>query len=85
MTPEQNQALENLLQIVRESAEEIINKQYNERDLLLYLYQKGFEFMQNQSNQNASALLRLQSFYASTVSIDTIETSCDSGAMRRNI
>lgn len=52
MTPEQNQALENLLQIVRESAEEIINKQYNDRDLLLYLYQKGFEFMQNQSNQN---------------------------------
>ena len=52
MTPEQNQTLESLLQIVRESAEEIINKQYNERDLLLYLYQKGFEFMQNQSNQN---------------------------------
>lgn len=41
-----------MLQIIRESAEEIINKNFSERDLLLYLYQKGFEFMQNQSNQN---------------------------------
>lgn len=51
MTPEQKQTLENMLQIVKESAEKIINDGYSENDLLFYLYQKGFEFMQDNRTQ----------------------------------
>ena len=51
MTTEQEQTLEKMLQIIRESAEEIINKNFSERDLLFFLYEKGFQFIQKQNNQ----------------------------------
>ena len=51
MTPEQETRLNNLLQIVRESAEKIINNGYSESDLLFYLYQRGFEFIQDNRTQ----------------------------------
>ena len=51
MTPEQKQTLESMLQIVRESAEKIINDGYSESDLLFFLYQRGFEFMQDNRTQ----------------------------------
>ena len=41
-----------MLQIIRESAQKIIDDNVNQRDLLLYLYQKGFEFVRDQSDQN---------------------------------
>ena len=37
---------------VIESAEKIINHNYPEKELLFCLYQKGFEFLENQSLQN---------------------------------
>ena len=52
MTNEQNQTFEQMLQIIRESAQKIIDDNVNQRDLLLYLYQKGFEFVRDQSDQN---------------------------------
>ena len=54
MTKEQEQILDQMLQIVRESAQRIIddNNNINQRDLLMYLYQKGFEFIQDQNDQN---------------------------------
>ena len=51
MTPEQETRLNNLLQIVKESAEKIINNGYSDKELLFYLYQKGFEFIQDQHIQ----------------------------------
>ena len=41
-----------MLQIIRESAQRIIDDNVNQRDLLMYLYQKGFEFIQDQNDQN---------------------------------
>ena len=41
-----------MIQIIRESAEEIIDRGMTERDLLTFLYQKGFDFIGNQSVQN---------------------------------
>ena len=52
MTEEQSETLDQLTQIIRESAEKIINNNYPEKELLFCLYQKGFEFMENQSLQN---------------------------------
>lgn len=52
MTPEQETRLNQLIQIIRESAEQIIDRGMTERDLLTFLYQKGFDFIGNQSNQN---------------------------------
>ena len=52
MTPEQETRLNQLIQIIRESAEEIIDRGMTERDLLTFLYQKGFDFISNQSVQN---------------------------------
>ena len=46
MTPEQETRLNQLIQIIRESAG------MTERDLLTFLYQKGFDFISNQSVQN---------------------------------
>ena len=52
MTPEQEIRLNQLIQIIRESAEQIIDRGMTERDLLTFLYQKGFDFISNQSVQN---------------------------------
>ena len=52
MTSEQETRLNQLIQIIRESAEEIIDRGMTERDLLTFLYQKGFDFIGNQSVQN---------------------------------
>lgn len=52
MTEEQSETLDQLTQIIRESAEKIINHNYPEKELLFCLYQKGFEFLENQSLQN---------------------------------
>ena len=52
MTPEQEIRLNQLIQIIRESAEQIIDRGMTERDLLTFLYQKGFDFIGNQSVQN---------------------------------
>lgn len=52
MTEDQSETLDQLTQIIRESAEKIINRNYPEKELLFCLYQKGFEFMGNQSLQN---------------------------------
>ena len=52
MTPEQETRLNQLIQIIRESAEQIIDRGMTERDLLTFLYQKGFDFISNQSVQN---------------------------------
>lgn len=52
MTEEQSETLDQLTQIIRESAEKIINHNYPEKELLFCLYQKGFEFLENQSIQN---------------------------------
>lgn len=52
MTPEQETRLNQLIQIIRESAEQIIDRGLTERDLLTFLYQKGFDFISNQSVQN---------------------------------
>lgn len=52
MTPEQETRLNQMIQIIRESAEQIIDRGLSERDLLTFLYQKGFDFISNQSNQN---------------------------------
>lgn len=52
MTPEQETRLNQLIQIIRESAEQIIDRGLSERDLLTFLYQKGFDFIGNQSVQN---------------------------------
>lgn len=41
-----------MLQIIRESAQRIINDDINQRDLLMHLYQKGFEFVRDQNDQN---------------------------------
>lgn len=52
MTEDQSETLDQLTQIIRESAEKIINNNYPEKELLFCLYQKGFEFLENQSIQN---------------------------------
>lgn len=52
MTPEQETRLNQMIQIIRESAEQIIDRGMTERDLLTFLYQKGFDFIGNQSVQN---------------------------------
>ena len=53
MTESQNQKLKQFLQIIEESAVQIINNNnLNDKDLLFYMYQKGFEFMQAQTDQN---------------------------------
>lgn len=52
MTEDQTEKLDQLTQIIRESAEKIINHNYPEKELLFCLYQKGFEFLENQSLQN---------------------------------
>lgn len=52
MTPEQETRLNQLIQIIKESAEEIIDRGMTERDLLTFLYHKGFDFIGNQSVQN---------------------------------
>lgn len=52
MTEEQSETLDQLTQIIRESAEKIINHNYPEKELLFCLYQKGFEFLEKQSLQN---------------------------------
>ena len=53
MTEIQKLKLKQFLQIIEESAVQIINdNNINDKDLLFYLYQKGFEFMQAQTDQN---------------------------------
>ena len=52
MTQDQTEKLDQLTQIIKESAEKIINHNYPEKELLFCLYQKGFEFLGNQSLQN---------------------------------
>lgn len=52
MTEDQTEKLDQLTQIIKESAEKIINHNYPEKELLFCLYQKGFEFLENQSLQN---------------------------------
>lgn len=53
LTQTQQQRLDQLLAIIRESAEEIIADNRNgDRDLLMLLYQRGFSFMSNQSDQS---------------------------------
>lgn len=52
MTQDQTEKLDQLTQIIKESAEKIINHNYPEKELLFCLYQKGFEFLENQSLQN---------------------------------
>lgn len=45
--------MKKLLQIIEESAVEIAdNNKYSDKDLLYLLYQKGFEFLQAQTDQN---------------------------------
>lgn len=51
MTIEEQHRLEQLLQIIRESAERIIDGNYTERELLLALYQQGFKFLSDQRDQ----------------------------------
>lgn len=51
MTPLQTHRLDQLIQVIRESAERIIDDEYTERELLLALYQKGFTFLSDQGDQ----------------------------------
>ena len=52
MTIEEQHRLKQLLQIIKESAERIIDdKRYSDRDLLLALYQQGFKFLSDQRDQ----------------------------------
>lgn len=52
LTPEQQERLDSFLDIIRESAAEIItDNRYCDRDLLLILYQRGFNFLQDQRDQ----------------------------------
>lgn len=51
MTPPQAQRLDQLIQVIRESAEQIIDGNYTERELLLALYQRGFNFISDQRDQ----------------------------------
>ena len=52
MTPLQAHRLDQLIQVIRESAERIIDdKRYSDRDLLLALYQQGFKFLSDQRDQ----------------------------------
>ena len=53
MTQEQQDRLEQLLQIVRESAEKITdNTTVSDRELLMLLFQRGFQFLQRQGDQD---------------------------------
>ena len=52
MTIEEQHRLEQLLQIIKESAERIIDdKRYSDRDLLLALYHQGFKLLGDQRDQ----------------------------------
>lgn len=52
LTPQQQERLDHLLAIIKQSAEDlIIDNRYSDRDLLLILYRRGFEFLQNQGDQ----------------------------------
>ena len=52
-TMEQIHRLDQFLQIIRESSINLIdNNQVSNQELLGYLYTKGLEFAQEQSNQN---------------------------------
>lgn len=51
MTPLQAHRLDQLIQVIRESAEKIIDDKYTERELLLALYQRGFAFLGDQRDQ----------------------------------
>ena len=51
MTPIQAHRLDQLIQVIRESAERIIDDNYTERELLLALYQRGFAFISDQRDQ----------------------------------
>ena len=52
-TMEQIHRLDQFLQIIRESSINLIdNNQVSNKELLGYLYTKGLEFAQEQSNQN---------------------------------
>ena len=45
--------MDEMIKLIRESAEEIIADNRNgDRDLLMLLYQRGFSFMSNQSDQS---------------------------------
>ena len=53
MTPQQQERLEHLLRIIRESAEKITdNTTVSDRELLMLLFQRGFQFLQRQSDQD---------------------------------
>lgn len=51
MTPLQAHRLDQLIQVIRESAERIVDDNYTERELLLALYQRGFAFLGDQRDQ----------------------------------
>lgn len=53
MTPQQQERLEHLLRIIRESAEKITdNTTVSDRELLMLLFQRGFQFLQRQGDQD---------------------------------
>ena len=53
MTQEQRDRLDQLLRIIRESAEKITdNTTVSDRELLMLLFQRGFQFIQRQSDQD---------------------------------
>ena len=52
MTPQQQDRLEHLLRIIRESAEKIIDDtSINDQQLLFLLYKQGFNFLHDQRDQ----------------------------------
>lgn len=53
MTDEQKDRLEQLITVVRESAEKIIdNNHVSDRELYMMLFQQGFKFLRKQDDQS---------------------------------
>ena len=53
MTDRQKQVLEELIDHIRNNAEELIdNTSISNQDMFMYLYKKGFDYLKNQSLQN---------------------------------
>ena len=53
MTETQRERMDEMLRIIRESAEKITdNTTVSDRELLMLLFQRGFQFLQRQSDQD---------------------------------
>lgn len=53
MTEQQKQVLEELIDHIKNNAEELIdNTSISNQDMFMYLYKKGFDYLKNQSLQN---------------------------------